>query len=68
MARKRKTLKDLDYQSLEYWNRLLAEEELSVDQGADPRLLYVGDSKDVEHIEGARRTDDGRTPAKPQGE
>lgn len=68
MARKREKLKDLDYQSPEYWNRLLAEEGMSLDQGLNPKLSYAGDSKDLEYVEGARRTDDGRIPAKPQSD
>lgn len=68
MARKREALKDLDYQSVEYWNRLLAEEQMSMDQGLHPDLLYVGDSARVETIEGFHRTDTGRINPKPQAD
>ena len=48
MARKRKKLKHLDYQSREYWNRLLAEEGLSMSQGEHPKLIY---SPNIERLE-----------------
>jgi hypothetical protein len=68
MARKRADLKKLDYQSAEYWNRLLADDGLSLEQGRHPKLLYVGDSVDLEYIEGARRTDSGRVRPKDSAE
>lgn len=52
MARKRKDLSDLDYQSQEYWNRLLAQEGLSMEAGTSRRLTYVGDSMTLESIAG----------------
>jgi hypothetical protein len=64
MARKRKKLQGFDYNSPEYWNRLLAEDTLSMEQGRNPKLTYVGGSsevdkvngqKDVEHIIGGKR-------------
>lgn len=68
MARKRKALANLDYQSAEYWNRLLAEDKMTMDQGLHPSLIYVGDSAQVETIEGFNRTYDGRIKPKPQSE
>jgi hypothetical protein len=68
MARKRAGLAKLDYQSLEYWNKLLAKGGLTMRQGLHPKLSYVGGGRDVEYIEGARRTDTGKIKAKPQGD
>lgn len=44
MARKRAKLKKWDYNSREYWNRLLAMEGLSLSAGLNRHLVYVGDS------------------------
>lgn len=52
MARKRKALRPIDYQSKEYWNRLLAEEGLSMEAGTSRRLTYVGDSQVLDKIAG----------------
>lgn len=52
MARKRKALRPVDYQSKEYWNRLLAEEGLSMEAGTSRRLTYVGDSQVLDKIAG----------------
>ncbi len=58
MARKTRkrmiTGKLYDPETKEYWNRLLAQEGLSLSQGLDPRLGYVGDSSHVEVILGRR--------------
>lgn len=62
MARKRKALQNLNYNSKEYWNRLLVEEGLSVDAGRSQRIAYVGGATDIEMLEIIRRTDTGRTP------
>ena len=63
MARKRNKLNNIDYQTAEYWNRLLAAEGLAMDKGRDPRLVY---SEDLGVIEAAqRRREDGR--ARPEG-
>jgi hypothetical protein len=51
MARKRKNLQHLEYNSQEYWNRLLAQEGLSVDKGKDPRLVYIGGSNEVDLLQ-----------------
>lgn len=52
MARKRKALQKVDYQSKEYWNRLLAEEGLSMERGKHPRrLVYVGDEQELLRLE-----------------
>ena len=51
MARKRKSIKHLDYNSFEYWNRLLAEEGLSVNAGRHPNLILAGGSFELEIIE-----------------
>ena len=62
MARKRKGLEHLSYESQEYWNRVLAKEGLSMNRGYQPnKISYVGTSRNLEYIEGARRTDTGRT-------
>jgi hypothetical protein len=69
MARKRKKLRTLDYDSPEYWNRLLVEDGLSMDRALQPnKISYVGNGADVEYIEGARRTDNGRIMPKPQAD
>lgn len=67
MARKRKNLSHLDYNSTEYWNRLLVEEKLSIDRGKSKKLLYIGGATDVEMLELVRRTDTGLTPPKQTG-
>lgn len=51
MARKRQKLKHLDYNSKEYWNRLLAQEGLTLYAGMDKRLVY---SPDIEKLESMR--------------
>lgn len=52
MARKRNKLKDIDYQSREYWNRLLVDEGLSMSAGLNlDRLTYVGDSQMLDKIQ-----------------
>lgn len=51
MARKRRTLKGLDYQSPAYWEKLLREEGLSMEAGTSRRLTYVGTSTTLESIE-----------------
>jgi hypothetical protein len=56
MARKRKKLKGLDYQSAEYWNRLLIEEGLSMEAGTSRRITYVGDSNVLDRIAGEANT------------
>jgi hypothetical protein len=68
MARKRKKLRRLDYNSPEYWNRLLAQEGLTMRQGLHPKLSYQGSASDLEYIEGERRTDTGRITPKQQAE
>jgi len=47
MGKKKKT-KELSY---EYWNRLLAKAGLSLFQGRNPKLIYVGGSPEVENVE-----------------
>lgn len=56
MARKRKELQGLDYSSPEYWNRLLAQEGLSMEAGTSRRITYVGDSITLERIAGGEDT------------
>jgi hypothetical protein len=68
MARKRRALRSVDYQTKEYWNKLLAQEGLSVDAGRHPKLSYVGGAVDIEYIEGARRTDTGRITTSEEGD
>lgn len=53
MARKRERLKELDYQSPRYWDKLLCEEGLSMERGTSRRVTYVGDSSTLEMIAGA---------------
>ena len=66
MARKRKGLEHLSYESPEYWNRVLAREGLSMNAGlAGGRLVYVGTGTVLEAIDGARRTDTGRIKPAP---
>jgi hypothetical protein len=65
MARKRKKLKGLDYNSKEYWNRLLNQDGLSVDSGRSGNLLYVGGTMDIERLSGVLSTRTGRTMPKP---
>jgi len=64
MARKRKALKGLDYNSSEYWNRLLAEEGLSMSRGLNPdRVAYVGDTQMLDKIqEELSQNETGRVP------
>lgn len=47
-ARYRKDLRTLDPESPEYWNEILRREGLDMSAGKDPRLLYVGGSRDLE--------------------
>jgi hypothetical protein len=63
MARKRNKLKDIDYQSREYWNRLLVDEGLSMSAGLNlDRLTYVGDSQMLDKIqEELSQKDTGRS-------
>jgi hypothetical protein len=66
MARKRKGLEHLDYQSSAYWQKLLTIEGLSMEKGRSDRLSYVGGAGMVESIEGVQYTDDGRIKPKPK--
>ena len=68
MARKREKLKDLDYSSREYWNRLLSEEGMSMSAGLNlHRLVYTGDSQSLDKIqEEQSERDTGRVPPKPR--
>jgi hypothetical protein len=67
MARKRKKLKDLDYKSKDYWNKLLAEEGLSLSAGlGSGKLSYVGDTRTMDRIqEDQSQRETGRTMPKP---
>ena len=67
LARKRKKLKNLDYTSVEYWNRLLVEEGLSLSAGlGSGKLVYVGDTRTIDHIqEDQSQCETGRTIPKP---
>ena len=66
MARKRKNLQGLNYESPEYWNRLLVEEGLSMSRGLNlDRVVYVGDTQMLDKIqEEQSQNETGRTPAK----
>jgi hypothetical protein len=70
LARKRKKLKDLEYGSKEYWNRLLAEDGLSMSAGLNlNKLVYVGDSQALNKIqEGLSQKETGRIPPKDDAE
>lgn len=57
MARKRKALKDLDYQRSAYWERLLRMDGLSMEAGTTRRITYVGDSNTLERIAGGEEMD-----------
>ena len=66
MARKRKKLKNIEYNSKEYWNKLLAQDGLSMSQGLDPRQIYVGDSAAIDIVQEERsQRETGRTLPKP---
>jgi hypothetical protein len=52
MARKRKNLQELDYQSSEYWDKLLQQEGLSTERGRSKRLIYVGGTKVLDDLAG----------------
>jgi len=65
MARKRKKLQGLGYESTEYWNRLLAQEGMTLDQGLDPRLVYGGGGTDMETLDASRRVGGRKLPHKP---
>lgn len=52
MARKRDSLTNLEYRSQEYWERLLAEDGLSMEAGTSKRVSYVGTTAVLERIEG----------------
>lgn len=56
MARKRQKLKHLDYNSKEYWNRLLAEDGLTLYAGMDKRLIYSPDLGKVESVLARNKT------------
>lgn len=64
MPRKRKKLRHLDYQSREYWNRLLVEEGLSMSQGQHPKLMY---SPDLGRLENGQELS-GRVRPRPQAD
>lgn len=66
MARKRKELKDLDYNSKAYWNKLLTMDDLSMARGRHDNLTYVGDAATLDSIEGERRMATGRINKKDQ--
>jgi hypothetical protein len=64
MARKRDKLKHLDYDSREYWNRLLVQEGLSMSAGLQlDKEIYVGDSQMLDLIQEEQSgKSTGRTP------
>jgi len=68
MARKRKKLKDLEYTSREYWNKLLSQEGLSLDAGKSEKLLYVGGAPEVDRLKGFLETNNGRVIPPDNGE
>jgi hypothetical protein len=64
MARKRAKLRELDYQSQEYWEKLLTQEGLSMERGRNHKLDYVGTGAVLESMEGESRMDSGRIKPK----
>ena len=54
MYRKRKKLKGLNPESSEYWNELLAREGLTMWDGLNPKLSYIGSGEQVESVKGMR--------------
>jgi hypothetical protein len=60
MARKRKKLKGIDYESSEYWNRLLNQDGLSLNAGKTEKLIYAGGSIDIDRLKGFLDTRIGR--------
>ena len=68
MARKRKKLKHLDYESSAYWDNLLRLEGLSMEKGLNAKLTYLGGSSTLESIDGENFTYSGRIPPKAQVE
>ena len=60
MARKRKKLQGLDYESPEYWNRLLNQDGLSLNRGKSEKVLYVGGTSGVDRLRGFVETSIGR--------
>ena len=67
MARKRRKLAGLEYDSPEYWNRLLAMDGLSLSAGLDRHIVYVGTSGNLDKTqEEQSERDTGRVPPKPR--
>jgi hypothetical protein len=58
VARKRAKLKKWDYNSREYWNRLLAMEGLSLSAGLNRHIVYVGDSGKLDYAQ-ERQSEEG---------
>jgi hypothetical protein len=52
--KKVKDLRSLDPKSSEYWNKMLAKEGLTMLQGLNPKLSYVGSNTQVEDIKSQR--------------
>jgi hypothetical protein len=68
VARKREKLKGLDYESPEYWEKLLKEEGLVMGRGTSSKLSYVGSGSVAEFIHGAESNNDGRIKPKEPAE
>ncbi|MGA2886386.1 MAG: hypothetical protein ABSE80_14790 [Halobacteriota archaeon] len=64
MARKRQKLKNIPYHSREYWNRLLAQDGLSMSAGLDlDHLVSTGDSQKLDKVqEEQSERETGRVP------
>lgn len=43
-------LSDLPPDSQEYWEQVLAQQGLTMRRGSSPKLVYVGDSHDLEKL------------------
>ncbi len=51
MARKRKKLNHLDYNSRAYWEGVLRQENLPMSRGRHNKLVYVGGTEELVFIE-----------------
>lgn len=56
MARKRNGLRNLNYQSQAYWDKLLKQDGFSMEAGTSRRVTYVGTTATLESISDAQRS------------
>lgn len=57
-----------DYQTKEYWDKLLQDYDLSMEKGRNRNLHYVGGENVLARIEGEQSTKNGRTRPKKRSE